>query len=108
MEKLFHLKKLRKVWKNSKQMYYIEFSELAKRKFEKLGRAIQVRIVKKLRQIRAMDNPYRFFEPLKEVSARKARVGNYRIIADIDVKNKKIYVLTIGHRKEIYKKLHKK
>lgn len=31
------------------------------------------------------------------------RVGNYRLIANIDNKNIIILVLVIGHRKEIYK-----
>jgi mRNA interferase RelE/StbE len=86
-------------------MYRIEFSRLAKEKLDKLDKSDQKRIIKKLVEIKVADNPYRYFEPLKGVSARKARAGNYRIIADVDVKNKTIYVLTIGHRREIYRKL---
>jgi mRNA interferase RelE/StbE len=86
-------------------MYHIEFSRLAKEKLDKLGKSDRRRIIKKLLKIKVTDNPYRFFGPLKGVSARKARAGDYRIIADVDVKNKTIYVLTIGHRREIYRKL---
>lgn len=84
-------------------MYRVEFSKLAKEKFDKLDESTQKRIIKKLREIRGSDDPYRFFEPLKGVSARKARVGDYRIIADVNRKNSVIYVLTLGHRKDIYK-----
>ena len=86
-------------------MYRVEFSRLAKEKFDGLDESIKKRIFRKLREIESSDNPYRFFEPLKGTSARKARVGDYRIIADIDRKNKVIYVLTLGHRREIYKRL---
>ena len=86
-------------------MYRIEFSKLAKEKLDKLDKSNQKRIIKKLVEIKAADNPYRFFWPLKGVSARKARAEDYRIIADVDVKNKTIHVLTIGHRREIYGKL---
>jgi len=86
-------------------MYRVEFSKLAKEKFDKLDESIKRRIVKKLREIRNSHDPHRFFEPLRGVSARKARVGDYRIIADIDRKNNVIYVLTLGHRRDIYKKL---
>lgn len=86
-------------------MYRVEFSKLAKEKFDKLDEPIQKRIIKKLREIRNSNDPYRFFEPLRGVSARKARVGDYRVIADIGRKNNIIYVLTLGHRRDIYQKL---
>ena len=86
-------------------MYRVEFSKLAKEKFDKLNESIKKRIIKKLVEIKNSDDPHRYFEPLRGVSARKARVGDYRIIADIDRKNNVIYVLTLGHRKDIYKKL---
>ena len=86
-------------------MYRVEFSKLAKEKFDKLDESVKRRIVKKLREIRNSRDPHRFFEPLRGVSARKTRVGDYRIIADIDRKNSVIYVLTLGHRRDIYKKL---
>ncbi len=86
-------------------MYRVEFSKLAKDKFDKLDGTIQKRIVKKLKEIMNSADTYRFFGPLKGVSARKARAGDFRIIADIDRKNRAIYVLTLGHRKDIYKKL---
>jgi len=86
-------------------MYRVEFSKLAKKRFDKLDKPMQKRIVAKLVEIRSGDDPYKFFEPLKGTSARKARAGDYRIIADVDKKNHVIYVLTIGHRGEIYRKL---
>jgi mRNA interferase RelE/StbE len=85
-------------------MYRVEFSKLARDKFNRLDKPIQKRIVKKLREISSGD-PYRYFEPLRGVSARKARVGDYRVIADVDRKNRAIHVLTLGHRSEIYRKL---
>jgi len=86
-------------------MYNVVFSELAKKRFDKLDKSVQKRIVAKLKEIMSAGDPYRFFEPLKGVSARKARVGDYRVIADMDRKNNTIYVLTLGHRSEIYRKL---
>lgn len=32
----------------------------------------------------------------------RLRVGDYRILFDVDWKNKKIYILKIGHRKDVY------
>ncbi len=32
----------------------------------------------------------------------RLRIGNYRILFDVDWKNKRIYILKIGHRQNIY------
>ncbi len=32
----------------------------------------------------------------------RLRIGNYRVLFDVDWENKKIYILKIGHRKDVY------
>lgn len=44
-------------------------------------------------------------EPLKEIGGYKLRVGDHRVIIDIDWNAKTIFVLLVGHRKKIYKKV---
>jgi len=48
-------------------------------------------------------NPLRFAEPLKNTSLGqyRFRIGDYRVI--FDVAQDKIVILTLGHRKDIYK-----
>ncbi len=36
------------------------------------------------------------------VSDFRLKVGNYRVLFDVDTTNKAIYILKIGHRKEVY------
>lgn len=36
------------------------------------------------------------------VSDFRLRVGNYRVLFDVDTKNRKINILKIGHRQDIY------
>lgn len=51
------------------------------------------------------ENPRaREFKRLKGETAFRLRVGDYRIIFDFDLKNNRINIITIGHRKNIYKK----
>ena len=51
------------------------------------------------------ENPrIREFKRLKGESAFRLRVGDYRIIFDFDQKNKRINIIGIGHRKNIYKR----
>ena len=55
----------------------------------------------------AKQNPKHFFERLEKRKDYKLRVGDYRVIADINHSLKRIEVTLIGHRKKIYNDLPK-
>ena len=73
-------------------MYIIEFSKLAEKKFNKLDKSIKKRIINKLKKIRKSNKPRHFLEPLKGVTARKLRVGDYRLIVDVDDEKKNCFL----------------
>lgn len=81
--------------------YYFKPSAL--RDLKRLPKILQKRIVKKLDFYTKTANPLNFAEPLKDKAfgEYRFRVGDYRII--FDVADNKIVVLTLGHRKDIYK-----
>jgi len=84
-------------------MYNIVYDEEALQNLEKLEKKIRKRIFEKI--ISTKENPFHYFERLTGRSEFKLRIGDYRVIADIDEKTKKISILVIDHRKNIYKKL---
>jgi mRNA interferase RelE/StbE len=84
-------------------MYTVIYDEEALQNLEKLEKKIRKRIFEKI--ISTKENPFHYFERLSCRGEFKLRVGDYRIIADIDEKTKKISILFIDHRKNIYKKL---
>ena len=49
--------------------------------------------------------PLHYFEKLTKKNFYKLRVGDYRVIADINENEIKILVLLIGHRKNVYDKI---
>ena len=65
----------------------------------KLPKELKERIFNKISSTK--ENPFHFFERLKERTDYKLRVGDYRVIADIN--EERIEVTKIGHRKNIYK-----
>ncbi len=76
------------------------------RKFlRKLDSKIASRIVRKVDFIR--DHPQDYLEPVKQTNSYKLRVGDYRVIIDIDWENEISFVLLVDHRKRIYKRLFK-
>ncbi|MCJ2519791.1 MAG: type II toxin-antitoxin system RelE/ParE family toxin [Candidatus Thermoplasmatota archaeon] len=81
--------------------FQVEFSRLAADKFEKLAGDTQERLAKKLQQV--AERPRRYLSRLRGVDAFKIRVGDYRVIVDVDWESKTIYILTVGHRRTIYR-----
>lgn len=83
-------------------MYEIIFSDKAERQFFKLEKSLQKRIANVLERVRIRPEAH----TIKLVSdpGYKLRVGDYRVIMDIDKGKLIILLLKIGHRKKIYKK----
>lgn len=81
-------------------MYNLIFEKIALESFNKLESQIKERVWNKLRLCK--ENPFRFLESLEEIDGFKLRVGDYRIIVDVDNSTKTIKVLKVGHRKNIY------
>ncbi|MBU0471183.1 MAG: type II toxin-antitoxin system RelE/ParE family toxin [Nanoarchaeota archaeon] len=81
-------------------IYNLIFDKVAIEQLNKLPKNIRSRIFKKLQD--SKNNPFHFFERLTNKKTYKLRVGNYRIIADIQKRKIAILVLYVGHRKNIY------
>jgi len=84
--------------------FEVFISENARQEFKVLSSTLQERIKKKLGLV--CENPLHYFERLKGRSEYKLRVGDYRIIAEINLSGKRIEVGKIGHRSKIYKELN--
>ncbi|CAG0997399.1 hypothetical protein METP3_03057 [Methanosarcinales archaeon] len=80
--------------------YEIIFSDKAFRQLKKLEKNIQERIIAVLERIRI--RPEAYVTKLVEDPGYKLRVGDYRVIMDIENNKLKILVLKVGHRKNIY------
>lgn len=86
-------------------VWQVEVSETAARQLVKLDRAVQLEIVRYLRERIATDqDPRRFGQPLRRNLAGrwKYRVGDYRLICDIQDNKILVLVLMVGHRSKIY------
>ena len=83
-------------------MYEIIFSDKAKSQFNKLEKNVQERIGSVLERIKL--RPEHFLEKLVGEPGFKLRVGDYRIFLEIYNDKLVIFVIELGHRKNIYKK----
>lgn len=86
-------------------MWKVEYDEKATRELLKLDKQTARRIKKYLDERIAMDeNPRRFGEPLAEnlTGLWRYRVGDYRVIAEIQDDVLLVLVLQAGHRRNVY------
>lgn len=84
----------------------IEFTRTAEKPIVKLDRTSQARIVSYLRQrIHSAENPRQFGRAVQGDKQRlwRYRVGDYRIICDIQDVDACVLVLAVAHRREIYR-----
>jgi len=83
--------------------YEIVWDPIAVDVLRKLARDISKRIVNKVdKEIK--ENPQRYLERLVGEDVCKIRIGDYRLFVDLTNEPKKLYIRTIKHRREAYKK----
>lgn len=83
----------------------VEVSDFAEKQLRKLDRPIQRRLIDWLEdRIDGCKNPRHFGEPLRGEMAGlwRFRIGDYRIICEIQDQQLVVLALAVGHRREIY------
>ena len=83
-------------------IFELQYTETALKKLKKLDRKTQERIIIALERIRY--NPFKHVKKLVGREEYRLRVGDYRILMRIYKEKLIILVVTLGHRRSIYKK----
>lgn len=84
----------------------VEIGRTAEKQIQKLNRTAQALIVRFLRErIQAADNPRQWGKPLHgdKGGLWRYRVGDYRLICDIQDERITVMVVEVGHRKDVYR-----
>ncbi len=80
--------------------YRVLFSDLALKQLKKLDGEARQRIITSIERIRV--RPESYIKRLVGEEGYRLRVGDYRVIVDIDKQELMILVLGMGHRKNVY------
>ena len=81
-------------------MYEILFHKNAQKQIEKLPKDMQIRVFSVLDRIKI--SPHSHVKKLVNTPYFRLRVGDYRVILDIQADKLIIFVVELGHRKNIY------
>lgn len=81
--------------------FEVEYSEESLFQLRGMDIHVAQRIIQKIESTGS--DPHRFFVRLVGRTEYKLRVGDYRVIADIEENRRVIVVRSLGHRRNIYK-----
>jgi len=87
--------------------WQIDLSDTARKQLSKIGRSEAKRITGFLRdRLASLDDPRQLGHALKGTAYAdlwRYRVGDYRIVTSIEDEQVRILVVSIGHRREVYR-----
>ncbi|MEH2177316.1 type II toxin-antitoxin system RelE family toxin [Nostoc sp.] len=83
--------------------YEVKFSRGAKKQFRKLPIDVQQRIQTKINDLAIEPRPNGVKKLQADDNSYRIRVGDYRVVYEIDDDVLIVTVIKIGHRSEIYK-----
>ena len=85
-------------------MWDIEFTQVALSDLSKIDKKHQKRILKKIQYYASLENPRSVAKPMTDFTCWhwRRRIGDWRVIFDIDDDGKIIIVLVVDHRSKVY------
>jgi mRNA interferase RelE/StbE len=82
--------------------YCVILSRSARKQLERLSSETESRVLAKLSELEANPRPSGC-KKLKNRDAWRIRAGDYRVIYEIHDKILRVIVVTVGHRREVYR-----
>lgn len=84
-------------------IYKVEFKNSARKQFDQLPIAIQDKLEKRIDDLSLNPRPHGVVKLMNEESLYRIRLGDYRVIYQIQDKILLILIVKIGHRREVYR-----
>lgn len=86
-------------------MYQIKFKASADKRFSKLPKDVQIRIIQKLEFFLSSQDPLIYAEILTNprIGTYRFRIGDYRVVFDLE-DDEIITIVDVDHRKNIYRR----
>ena len=84
--------------------YHIYLTSRAEKDYKKLTPPVKERIKKAILQLEVTRTPPKFKTLIgKDIAQYRIRIGDYRVLYQIDGKTKTVMVFKVGHRREVYR-----
>lgn len=80
--------------------YRVLWSRQSKERLKKIDKKWAAEIIRKV--LLCAQDPFLYLKRIKGSDTFRLRVGDFRVIMDVDSLTHTIYILTVGYRKNIY------
>lgn len=84
--------------------YRLEAHPRVARDLARLPKALQARVSERIDHLAREPRP-RGCEKLVGPEAYRLRIGDYRVLYEVDDKTRKVYLVRVAHRREVYRSL---
>ncbi len=84
-------------------MYKLQIKKSAQKELDELPDSDFLKIDKVILSLKEKPYPHPQSRKLKGENTRRLRIGSYRIIYDVDEKDKFITIYRVRHRKDVYR-----
>lgn len=85
--------------------YRIEFASNADKQFRALGKSTQLRLARRINLLANEPRPQGIKKLTGEEDLYRIRVGDYRIVYQIQDKKLLVLIVRVGHRSEVYRRI---
>ena len=83
--------------------YQVEFLPVARRELTALPRAVQQRIGRRIRALAADPRPPSVQAVRGSRRALRIRIGDYRVVYQLDDTARIVTIVLVGHRRDVYR-----
>ena len=84
--------------------FEVRWTQTSLKSLKNLDKQVQARIIERLEDLALSADPSTHVKRLAGVNLYSLRVGDHRVILSIERKQMVVFVIEIGHRRNIYKK----
>ena len=86
-------------------MYTLLIERDAEKGFKRIPKNISNKLITKIKSLKDNPKPGGCRKITGSENDYRVRVGDYRVIYEINENNKQVIILAVGHRKDIYKNI---
>ena len=83
-------------------LYAVEFVRSARREFEQLPAKVVSRVLRAVRSLQETPRPHGSRKLVGEEATYRLRVGQYRVVYEVDDAKRSVLITRVRHRKDAY------
>jgi mRNA interferase RelE/StbE len=84
-------------------MIEICIEKRAEKGIRKLPKETAKRIISKIKELQGNPRPAGSRKIVGSICDYRLRIGDYRVVYELDEKNERVIVMAVGHRKDVYR-----